>query len=378
MKILFIGGTGRLSKDVATLALLKGHEVYLFTRGSKERKQFVNTEYHMLNGDIRDLNFCQKLMLNQPVFDVIIDFLSYNLSQLKNTLDIIAGHFQQFIFISSATVYKECYTDERISECDTPIGNDKWTYAYDKYLCEEFIKTYFNFYEKEGKYTVVRPYVTYGNTRVPYPLVPRDNSKEWTYIDRILNNQSVPVFNQGETVTTLTHTRDFAKGVVGLFKNTKAYGETFHITNSETTTWGEVLDVIGKSVEHPVLKKEFTQEEIFSIMPEYKSVLLGDKGREMRFNTDKICQAVPDFKCEISLEDGLAEMVNFYQEHQEHQRIDYIWNGCVDRLLLKKKVKNKRQYPFSNAKDRICYYIGRYSLLVIIYKILKRIKRYTF
>ena len=42
LKILFIGGTGRLSKDVAEKALNDGNEVYLLTRGTNERKKFVS------------------------------------------------------------------------------------------------------------------------------------------------------------------------------------------------------------------------------------------------------------------------------------------------------------------------------------------------
>ena len=142
MKILFIGGTGRLSSDVAKLALEKNNDVYLLTRGSNNRKKFVDPRYKMIYGNIRDTEECKK-KLKDFKFDVIIDFLTFNTEQLENTLDVIKNHYKQYIFISTATVYSKNNEDEIISENKTIVGNKKWKYAYDKFLCEEKIKEYF-------------------------------------------------------------------------------------------------------------------------------------------------------------------------------------------------------------------------------------------
>lgn len=358
MKVLFIGGTGRLSKDVAALAQNLGNQVFLLTRGSSERKLFVNDGYHMIYGNIRDTAKSKELLKDQ-YFDVIIDFLSYNLEQLKNTLDIIEGHYRQYIFISTATVYKKKDEEEIISEGSTAVGNDRWAYAYNKYLCEEFIKEYFE-NKSDADFTIVRPYVTYGNTRIPYPIVPLDTSKEWTIIHRILNLQPILTFDQGQTLTTLTHTRDFAKGVVGLFGNKKAFGEAYHITNPENVTWGQVLDTMEGILDIKLVRVDLKQEMIYDSMPQYKQILLGDKGTTMRFNNKKILRDVPSFSCEVSLDSGIREMIEFYRSHPELQKIDYRWNGEVDRLCAKQGVKNLHKYAFATAKDRKEYRIGRY------------------
>lgn len=333
MKVLFIGGTGRLSKDVADLALKNGFDVFLLTRGSKERKIFVNDRYHMIYADIRNPESAKKA-LTEFSFDVVIDFLTFNSNQLKTTLEIIESKYKQYIFISSATVYKKSREDEIISEETTAIGNDRWQYAFDKYKCEKFLNEYFA-NKEEMTCTIIRPYVTYGNTRVPYPLVPRNNSMEWSFVKRIIDGQPIPVFDDGRTRTTLTHTRDFAKGVVGLFGNEKAYGEAFHITGNNATTWGAVIDELERALGKKAIRVNMQQSEIYHEMPEYKGVLVGDKGTTMLFDNSKIKSAVPAFDCEVSLADGIKEMVDFYMAHPDLKRIDYRWNGQVDRLMKK-------------------------------------------
>lgn len=371
MKVLFIGGTGRLSKDVAALAIDKGHEVFLITRGSSGRKKFVSSEYNMLFGDIRNVDEAKRLISDYS-FDVVVDFLTYNIEQLKKTLNIIHDKYKQYIFISTATVYKKKSENEIISEDSTEIGNDKWQYAYDKYLCEEYLKKYFAGLEQT--YTIVRPYVTYGNTRVPYPIVPGDVTKEWSLIDRILNGRPIPVFDKGQTITTLTHTRDFAKGVVGLFGNECSYGEAFHITSDETTTWGQVLECLEKKLNKKIIHAEMSQEQIYREIPMYQGILQGDKGTTMRFNNNKIHNVVKEFSCKISLEEGIADMIDFYNANPDIKLIDYYWDGCIDRLCNKVLNLHFVKYEFPNAKEKIRYYMGRYKLIGDIYKIINKIR----
>lgn len=329
MKVLFIGGTGRLSKDVAFLAAEK-NEVYLLTRGTSDRLRFVFPQYHMIYCDIRNDIKCKEKLRNLQ-FDVVVDFLSYKIDDLKNKLSILKGKFMQYIFISSATVYCPL-DDEIISESKTTVGNSKWQYAYSKYLCENYLREYCE-QDKSFFYTIVRPYVTYGNTRVPYPLVPRDIRMEWSLVDRIVRKKTIVMFDNGTTVTTLTHAKDFAKGIIGLFGNEKAFGEAFHITESNTTSWEEVLNIMGSILQCEVYKKNIDKELIYKFMPEYKTVLEGDKARNMRFDNSKIKAVVPEFDCSIPLEKGLEDMIDFYKANEDLRKIDEDWNHRMDILL---------------------------------------------
>lgn len=366
VKVLFIGGTGRLSKDCAELALSLGYDVYLLTRGSESRNMFIKSGYKMLYGDIRDYTSCKSL-LNEYFFDTVIDFLSFSIEDIKTTLEILDNRYKQYIFISSATVYKKQSEDEIISETSTQTGNDTWSYAYNKYLCEQFlIQSLLS--SNHSYYTIVRPYVTYGDTRIPYPIVPRNNLFEWSLLFRIFSGLSVPVFDNGDTVTTLTHTKDFAKGLVGLICNKAAYKESFHITSDDITTWGNVLDCIENSIGVKINRLYVSQKDIYDVIPEYKQVLLGDKGNKMVFDNRKIHEAVPNLKFDISLQMGINEMVKFMDGHDKFHIHDYRWHGQLDRLALMHGSNNFYKREYKNMKELILYLSGRYKAIDYLYK----------
>ena len=146
--------------------------------------------------------------------------------------------------------------------------------------------------------------MTYGNTRITYPIVPPKAWQEWSFIQRVENGQPIPRFDSGRTVTTLMHTRDFAKASYGLFLNEAAYGEAVHITPDATTTWGQVLECVENKLGKKVEVVDMTQEDIYSAIPFYKGILLGDKGQNMLFDNSKMKQLVPEFRAEISLQEG--------------------------------------------------------------------------
>lgn len=372
MKALFIGGTGRLSKDVACLAADSGIEVSVLTRGSKIRSKFADDRYEMIRADIRQPNYAREVLAGRR-FDVVIDFLSYTPEQMELTLGAIEGLFEQYVFISSATVYDKRDRDEIISEESTPVGNQRWSYAYQKYLCEKQLARRFA-RQDDSCFTVIRPYVTYGNTRVPYPIVPQNSLFEWTLVDRVKRGLPIPVFDDGKTATTLTHTRDFAKGVVGLFGNGLAANEAFHITDDSPVCWSDVLDCLEAATGNHVVRCNMSQEEIYVSMREYRDVLLGDKGVPMRFDTSKIHKAVPDFECSIALQDGIAEMVAFYEADPAARRIDYLWDGRVDRLCAGYRAVDRSAYEFSGGKDGLRYSVGRNKALFDMYRVERKLK----
>lgn len=371
MKLLFIGGTGRLSKDTVARAIDKGHEVTLLTRGSGMREAFVLPEAEMVEGDIRDFQSVRAALGNR-VFDAIVDYLTFNPEQLSGNLDLLANRCGQYLFISSATAYKRRDENELVTEGLTALGNESWKYAYDKYCCEEMLRSYYA--EHPGSFTIIRPYVTYGNTRVPYPIVPTSSLKEWTFVDRVLRGGSIPVFDGADAITTLTHTRDFAKGVVGLFGNDKALNEDFHITDDPAIRWTDVLDAIESKTGIALKRVPMSQVDLYSELPEYKSILIGDKGSSWRFDNSKIKKAVPEFECTVSLEDGVSEMIDFYNAHPQLKLIDHEWNGKIDRLCEKHGMTCLADYSDLSAEDLKKYKEGKSALRAGIKSLGRRVK----
>lgn len=368
MKILFIGGTGRLSSEVAKRAAEDDkNEVYLFTRGSSNRKKFIYKNYKMIYGNIRKKEE-SKEKIKKYNFDVVIDFLSYNINDLQKTLEIIDGHYKQYIFISSATVYCKSSENEIIKEDKTKIGNKKWEYAWEKYNCEKYLEEYFS--KRKEKYTIIRPYVTYNETRFPYLIVPFDTLKEYSLIKRIKDEKKIPIIENDNIITTLTNAKDFAKGAVGLFMNEKACGEDFNITGDERVRWGDTLRVASEYYHKKLKTENFMIKDFVKKYNEYDEVLYGDKGKNMLFDNSKIKEVVPEFKSEISLKKGIDETLKFYDNNKEFDIIDYMWYGKIDRIC-----HDRREKKFKNKRDKMMYNIGYNRILEILYKIYKKIRR---
>ncbi len=163
MNILMVGGTGTISYDATCFFLQQGHTVYLLNRGNRNSITHQNIKY--IIGDANDYTSMQQA-LSDYIFDVIIDFIIFTPAQMTARMRIYEGKCKQFIFISSATAYK--LTDGIYYE-SSDLGNDKWKYSRDKRECEEYLSD--NIKKHSYQYTIIRPYITYDNRRIPFPVI---------------------------------------------------------------------------------------------------------------------------------------------------------------------------------------------------------------
>lgn len=327
MKILLIGGTGILSTDIAKLAIKTGHDVTALNRGTRLRRMVAGVRH--IQADIRNADHI-KDVLGKESFDVVVDFLSFNPAQLSQTFSSLESRCGQYVFISSATVYKGKARGEIKTE-ESPIFNDSWTYPLDKSRCEKLLQEACA--NRTVNFTIVRPYITYGETRIPFGLIARP--KQWTIIHRIRSRKPVVLWDGGEAICTLTHTTDFAKAMVGLWGNKQALNEIFHITSGETFTWREVLEQIAEIVGEAPVIASIPSTSIAKALPEEKGRLLGDRARDNIFDNTKIREAVPEFSCTTNLRTGLQTTLDYYKTHEEMMGVDYRWDGLMDRLILR-------------------------------------------
>lgn len=378
MRVLLIGGTGILSTDITRLCLKKGMDVFILNRGNSN--ELIDEKINILVADIRKKEEVIKKIKNF-YFDVVIDFLSFNKSQLESTLEIFNGKCNQFIFISSATVYKKTEKDEKITE-NTELKNDLWEYSSDKIECEKYLAD--NYKQKGQKYTIVRPYVTYSEKRIPFAIIPNN---QWSLANRIKKGKAIVLWDAGEAVCTLTQSKDFAIGIVGLFCKEKAFQQAFHITTDYTLTWRQALLDIGNALNSKVNIVDIPSDYIVKILPELKGVLYGDKGLNRIFDNSKIKECVPEFSAKTKFKDGIKETIRYYEMDEKRRKVDYFWDGRMDYLIKKYyKYIGKRDYDvkmisnFYNRKDqnmkqKFFYYIGRYEILNKLYIFLKRGKK---
>src|SRR5512135_732019 len=235
MKTLFIGGTGIISSACAQLALERGHELYLLNRGQTTMRP-VPEGAHVLHGDIRD-RASARAALGDHQFDAVVNWIAFTTDHIETDLDLFRGRAGQYVFISSASAYQTPPASVPVVE-STPLANPVWLYSRNKIACEERLLRAYR--EERLPMTVVRPSHTYDRTLCPL-------RGRYTMVDRMRKGQDVIVHGDGTSLWTLTHHRDFAKGLVGLLGNDRAIGHAFHITSDEVLTWDQIYVLMGRA-----------------------------------------------------------------------------------------------------------------------------------
>ncbi len=192
----------------------------------------------MITADIRVPEAAARALAGRR-FDVVVDFIAYLPEHVETDLALFAGRVGQYVLVSSATVYRRPPPRYIVTE-ETPLGNDFWLYARRKIACEERLRRAAR--EQGLAATIVRPSYTYGPAKLPSAV-----GSGHTVVDRLRRGRPILVHGDGQSLWTLTHRTDLAKGLVGLLGNARAAGEAFHITSDEVLTWDQIYRTIARA-----------------------------------------------------------------------------------------------------------------------------------
>jgi nucleoside-diphosphate-sugar epimerase len=321
LKILFIGGTGKISSACTPLAVQHGHEMYLLNRGQTDRP--VPRGVKVLTGDIRN-PASARAALGDHNFDVVVDWIAFTPEHIETDLELFRGRTGQYVFISSASAYQSPPVNLPVTE-STPLDNPYWKYSQDKIACEERLMRAYR--EEKFPITIVRPSHTYDKTMLPV-------QGGWTVIDRMRRGQKVIVHGDGSSLWVLTHHSDFAKGFVGLLGNSRAIGEAFHITSDELLTWNQIHEILARAagVKEPKLV-HVPSDLINAFDAAWGAGLLGDKSNSMVFDNTKIKRISPEFTCTVPYERGAREVIAWFDADPKRQVVDPEFNKLTDRII---------------------------------------------
>ena len=234
MKILFIGGTGNISAASSRLAINKGCELYLLTRGNSIH---VPDGAHILKADINDSKKVNNL-LRDHYFDAVVNWVAFGPNDIERDYELFKDKTDQYIFISSASCYQKPLSHPIITE-STPLANPFWDYSRLKIACEDKLMSLYRL--KGFPITIVRPSLTY-DTVIPVPI---GGWTEYTIIDRIKKGKKIIIHGDGSSLWTITHANDFAVGFIGLLGHQQAIGQSFHITSDELLTWNQIFEAVA-------------------------------------------------------------------------------------------------------------------------------------
>lgn len=327
MKLLFIGGTGTISSACSTLAIARGHELFLVNR-SMSRQIPVPEGANVLQADVYTEEERLATLLAGHHFDAVVDYLAFSPNDIERDLRLFRGRTDQFVFISSASAYQKPVKNYLITE-ETPLENPYWEYSRNKIACENRLM---QAHREDGfPVTIIRPSHTYGPTQIPCAV--SSGRHPWTTIDRMKRGQKVIIPGDGTSLWVLTWNADFAKGLVGLLGNEGAIGEAFQITSEEVLSWDQIHLELYRAlgVEPNIL--HIPSDLIAMYNPDSLGSLVGDKSNSVVFDNNKIKRFVPDYSCEVKWAEGVRRSLAWFEQHPEFQTIDHernaLWNVII-------------------------------------------------
>jgi nucleoside-diphosphate-sugar epimerase len=326
MKILFIGGTGIISTASTALAVERGMDVTLLTRGQHDAK--LPPGVKTLLADVNDPALPQRLRQDSLEFDAVVDWIAFTPSDIERDLKLFRGQTRQFLFISSTSAYQKPQTHYMITEA-TPLANPYWDYSRKKIACEERLM---QAYREEGfPITIVRPSLTYSETQIP--LVLNSWQKSYTAVDRMIRGQKLVVPGDGSSLWVITHNTDFAKGLVGLLGHQQAIGHAFHITSDEVLTWDQIFRTVGSAIGVEPKLVHIPSDFIAACISEKLGTLTGDKSVSVVFDNSKIKRFVPTYCATMTFAEGIKQTLAWFDADPSRKQIDHQANATTDKLI---------------------------------------------
>jgi len=321
MKVLFIGGSGIISSACSALAVESGIDLFLLNRGQTSARP-IPAAAHVIQADIRDATAAAEALRGQT-FDAVVDWIAFTPDHVAADLELFRGRVGQFVFISSASAYQKPPARLPITE-ETPLDNPFWQYSRNKIACEELLMAA---HRDEGfPVTLVRPSHTYDATLLPF-------HGGYVWLDRLRRGKPILVHDDGESLWTLTHHRDFARAFVPLLGQPRAVGEAYHITSDEVLTWNAIAGLLAEAAGVAPNVAHVPSAVVAAHDQGWGDSLLGDKAHNAIFDNSKIRTIVPGFSAEIPFARGAREIVAWYDAHPEARRVNADFDALVDRII---------------------------------------------
>jgi len=319
MKVLFIGGTGVISTSSSELCIEKGMDLYLLNRGTSLHTPPDGV--HLINCDIRNIQSVKEALANHQ-FDVVVDWIAYNKQHVEADYNLFKNKTNQYVFISSCAAYQKPPVKLPIDE-NTPLYNPGWNYANNKILAENFVMDMYN--KNKFPVTIVRPSHTYDKTKTPI-------RGDYNLLHRLKSGKKIILHEDGKSLWTLTHAKDFAKGIVGLLDNSQTIGEAYNITSDEILTWNQIAAIIAQKAGYELKIIYLSADFIFRYDSDWGPNLKWDKCFPGIFDNSKIKNIVPEFKPTIPFSTGAEEIVEWYSD-KKNQIVNNAFDLLQDKMI---------------------------------------------
>jgi UDP-glucose 4-epimerase len=281
-KVLVTGSAGFIGGYVVEELLARGNQVVGLDNYSKygpvTRSYDSHPDYHFVEGDARDVDLLDKLLVGCDHFIAgaaliggISYFHAYAYDLLAANERIMAascdaaikahrdGQLQKMTYLSSSMVFESTTHWPSKEGDERKVPPPLSSYGFQKLAVEYFAKAAWDQYKLP--YTIVRPFncvgvgegralgeveVLSGNVKLAMSHVVPD------LVQKVIKGQDpLHILGTGEQVRHYTYGGDLAKGIITAMEHPAARNEDFNISTAESTTVLELAEVIWRKIKGP-------------------------------------------------------------------------------------------------------------------------------
>jgi len=237
MNVLILGGTGLISTAIVDQLVARGDEVVLFNRGKTPRR--IPASVPVIHGDRWDYPAFEAEMAKHR-FDAVIDMVAFAPENAGSLLRAFTGRVRHLVLCSTVCVYGGPMT--RLPASDDEPHRPVTRYGRNKSAIESALLAANG---KDGLYTtVIRPSFTTGEGHSAMGAYMFDESTA----DRVRKGLPLIVHDGGSAAWAIAHVSDVARAFVNALGNERAYGQAYHVTSDEHTTWEGVFRALQEAV----------------------------------------------------------------------------------------------------------------------------------
>ena len=233
-KILVIGATGAMGKYLVPELAELGYSVTGVSLDDAVSKR-DNVVY--IKGNAWDKGFLGELFKEK--YDGIVDFMSYNMKNFSEYVELYLQNTEHYIFLSSCRVFDD--KEVPVKETSPRLldsSDDEELKASDDYCINKAKQENYLINSKYNNWTIVRPATTYGTMRLQLVTLEFANT-----VARTLQGKKVVVPIQAkDKPATFTWGGDVAKMLARIMLKEEAKRESYNVCTAESRTWGEIAD----------------------------------------------------------------------------------------------------------------------------------------
>lgn len=255
--VLSIGGSYFVGR---VFHLMASHReelaLHLVNRGTYPMNRPNIEEYRSDRHDVDTL----RQVVPAKEYDAVIDFCAYEPGDVRSLLENLPGKVNQYILISTCSVYDSqspCPRDEEAPTSQKSGSDEGSQYANKKLQLEEEAREVCR--EKGIHLTIFRPSFVYG----PFNYAPRESF----YFKVLLQGLKVPNPTDATGTFNFVYVKDIARILIQSIGNPKVYDGVFNLAQPEVITYESLLKTLeqchGEAIPtYPVTVEQVYREDI--------------------------------------------------------------------------------------------------------------------